>query len=80
MNMNSMKKQKDITLEDEPSRLEGIKYTTGEKWTAITNSSRRNKEAETKWECRLAVDVFGGESKVQCCKEQFASEPGMLGL
>ena len=72
MNMNSMKKQKDITLENEPPRLEGIQYATGEKWRATANSSGRNKEAEPKWVCCLAVDVFGGESKVQCCKKQFA--------
>ena len=28
--MNSMKGQKDMTLEDEPPRLEGVQYATGE--------------------------------------------------
>ena len=27
--MNSIKRQKDMTLKDEPSRLEGIQYATG---------------------------------------------------
>ena len=37
--MNSMKRQKDMTPEDEPLRLEGIQYNTGEEQKAITNSS-----------------------------------------
>ena len=27
-----MKRQKDMTQEDEPLRSEGVQYTTGEKW------------------------------------------------
>ena len=41
--MNSMKKQKDMTLEDEPSRSVGAQYATREDWR---NSSRKNEEAE----------------------------------
>ena len=40
--MNSMKKQKDMTLKDEPPRFVGVQYATGEKWR---NSSRKNEEA-----------------------------------
>ena len=40
--MNSMKKQKDMTLKDEPLRSVGVQYATGEKWR---NSSRKNEEA-----------------------------------
>ena len=47
--MNSKKAQKDMTAEDEPPRLEGIQYTTGEDWRAITNSSRKNEVAGPKW-------------------------------
>ena len=36
-----------------------------------TNSSRRNKEAEPMQRQHPAEDVPGGESKVQCCKEQY---------
>ena len=43
--MNSMKKQKDMTLKDELPRLVGAQYATGEEQI---NSSRRN-EAEPKW-------------------------------
>ena len=43
--MNSMKRQKDRTLNDEFPRLVGAKYTTGDQWR---NSSRKNEEAEPK--------------------------------
>ena len=42
--VKSMKRQKDTTLEDEPSRLEGIQYATEKEQMAITNSSRRMKQ------------------------------------
>ena len=35
------------------------------------NSSRRNEQAEPKQTQWPVVDVSGGESKVQCCKEQY---------
>ena len=40
--MNSMERQKDKTLEDEPPSSEGIQYATEEEWR---NSSRKNEEA-----------------------------------
>ena len=43
--MNSTKRQKDVTLKDEPPGLAGVQYATGEEWR---NSSRRNEEAEPK--------------------------------
>ena len=46
--MNGRKRQKNMTLKDKPSRWEGVQYATGEEWIAITNSSRKNKEAEPK--------------------------------
>ena len=51
-------------------RSVGVQYATGEQQR---NSSRRNEEVEPKWKQRLVVDVSGGESKVQCCKEQYCS-------
>ena len=30
--INSMKRQKDMTVEDEPSRSEGVQYVAGEEW------------------------------------------------
>ena len=47
--VNSMKRQKYMTLEDEPSEFEGIQYATGEEWKAIANSSRKNETAGLKW-------------------------------
>jgi len=43
--MDSMKRQKAMTLEGEPVRLRGVHYTTGEEPRAITNSSRKNEAA-----------------------------------
>ena len=40
--MGSIKRQKDITLKDEPLRSEGVQYAPGEEPTAVTNSSRKN--------------------------------------
>ena len=44
--MNSMKRQKDMTLEDELPRSVSVQYTTGEE---RRNSSRKNEEAGPKW-------------------------------
>jgi len=44
-----MKRQKDMTPEDEPPRLEGVQYATAEEQRAITNCSRQNAAAGTKW-------------------------------
>ena len=70
-----MKRQKDMTLEDEPPRSEGAQYATGEEKGAVTNSSRKNEVAGPKWKWHSAVNVFGGESKVQCSKEQYCIGP-----
>ena len=59
--MNTMKKQKDMTLKDEPSRSVGGQYITEEKWR---NSYRSIEEAEPKQKQCPVVDVSGGESKV----------------
>ena len=57
--MNSLKRQKDMTVKDELPRLVGVQYTTGEEQR---NSSRRNENAQ-------CLGVSGGESKVPCYKE-----------
>ena len=51
--------------------MEGVQYATGEKQTAITNSSRKNEEAGPKQKQCPAVDVSGGESKAQFYKEKY---------
>ena len=64
--MNSMKRQKDMTLEDVSPRLTGIQYATGEEWRAITNSFRNNEVAGPKWKLHSVVDISGGGSIIQC--------------
>ena len=59
--MNSMKRQKDMTLQDELPRLVGAQYATGEEWR---NNSRKNEEMEPKQKQHLVVDVIGDGSKV----------------
>ena len=59
--MNSMKKQKDRTLKDEPTRLVGAQDTTGDQWR---NNSRKNKEMEPKQKQHPVVDVTADRSKV----------------
>ena len=66
--MDSMKRQKDMTQEDELSRSVAAQYATGEEWR---NNSRKNEETEPKRKQCPVVDVTGDGSKVRCCKEQY---------
>ena len=66
--MNSMKRQKGMTLKDELPRSVGAQYATGGQWR---NNSRKNEETEPKQKQHQVVDVTGDGSKVQCCKEQY---------
>ena len=68
--MNSMKRQKVMTLKDEPSMSVGVPYAIGEEWI---NSSRKNEKDETKQKQHSVVNVSSGESKVQGCKEQYCT-------
>ena len=72
--MNSMKRQNDRTLKEELPRSVGAKYATGDQWR---NNSRKNEGMKPKQKQYPAVDVTGDRSKVRCCKEHFAQEPGM---
>ena len=74
--MNTMKRQKNMTLKDELPRSVGAQYATGEEWRS---SSRKNEEVEPKRKQHPVVDVTGDGSKVQCCKEQYCIGTGMLG-
>ena len=67
--MSSMKKQKDMAVENESPRTEGVQYATEEDRRAITNSFRKNEATGPKWKQWSVVDMTGSESKVQCCKE-----------
>ena len=66
--INSMKKQKDITLKDELPRLVGAQDATEYQWR---NKSRKNEGIELKQKQHPVVNVNGDSSKVQCCKEQY---------
>ena len=57
--MNSMKRQKDITLKDELPWLVGVQQATEEE---RRNRSRKNEEAEPKTKQCPVVDVSGGET------------------
>ena len=59
--MNSMKRQKDMTLKDELPRSVGAQYAAGEEQK---NSSRRNEETEPKQKQYPVVDMTGDEGKV----------------
>ena len=65
--MSSMKTQKDMTLKDEPPRLVGVQYLTGEEQRS---NYRNSEEAEPKQKQHLVVVVSRGESKARCYKEQ----------
>ena len=69
--MNSMKRQKDMTLEYESPRSEGIQYATEEEWKPVTSSSRKSEVAGPKQKRCSVVDESSGESKVLFCKEQY---------
>ena len=67
--MNSMKRQKGMTLKGKLPRLVGAQYATGDQWR---NNSRKNKEMEPKQKQYPVVDVTGYGSKVRCCKKNIA--------
>ena len=68
--MNCIKGQKDTTPKDESPRLESVQYATGEQ-QRTTNSPRKNETSGSKRKWRSAVDVYGEENKIWCCKEQY---------
>ena len=74
--MNSMKRQKEMTREDELPRLVAAQYATGDQWR---HNSRKIEKAEPKQKQCPGVDVTGDGSMVRCCKEQYCIGPGVLG-
>ena len=70
----AVRRQKDMTLADEPPRSEGVQYATGEEQRAVTNSSRMNEETGPKQKLSV-VDVSGGENKESACN---AGDPASL--
>ena len=59
--MNSMKRQKYMTLKDELPRSVGTQYATREQWR---NNSRKNEETEPQRKQHPVVDVTGDKRKV----------------
>ena len=59
--MNSMRRQNDRIPKDEPPRLVGAQYATGDQWR---NNSRKNEGMETKQKEHPVVDVTDDRSKV----------------
>ena len=68
--MNSRKRQKDRTMNDELHRLVGAQYATGDQWRT---DSRKKEEMEPKQKQHRVLDVTCDGSKVRCCKEPFRS-------
>ena len=67
--MNSMKRQKVITMKNELPRSVGAQYATGDQWR---NNSRENEEMEPKQKQHWVVDVTGHGSKVWYVKSNIA--------
>ena len=66
--MNSMKRQKDMTVKDKLPRSVGAQYATGEE---RRYNSRKNEGTEPKWKQHPAVNMTGDGSEVQCYKKQY---------
>ena len=66
--VNSIKRQKDMTLKGELPQSVCAQYATGGQWR---NNSRKNEETEPRQKQHPVVDVTGDGSKVQRCKEQY---------
>ena len=73
--MNSMKKQKGMTLKDELPRSICAQYVLREEWR---NNSRKNEETESKQNQHPVVYVTGCGSK-SAVRNNIAQEPEMLG-
>ena len=54
--MNSMMRQKDLTLKNELPRSVGAQYAPGDRWR---NNSRKNEDTEPKEKQHPVVDVTG---------------------
>ena len=66
--MNTIKMQKDRTLNDELHRSVGAQYAMEDQWR---NNSRKNEEMEPLQKQHPVVDMTGDGIKVWCYKEQY---------
>ena len=62
--MNRNTRLKDMTLEDEPLRLEGVQHANEEEWGTSRSSSRANEVVGPKPKGCSAVDMHGTERKL----------------
>ena len=69
--MDSMKRHKYMTLENEPPHLKGDQYAMGEEWSTVTNSYRKTEEPGPNQKWDLVVDSSSDDYKVWFCKEQY---------
>ena len=67
--MNSMKRQKDMTLKEELPRSVGAQYATGDQWR---NNSRKNEGMEPKQKQYPVVDVTVIEARSDAEKNSIA--------
>ena len=67
--MNSMKRQKYMTLKNELPRSVGAQYAIAEEWK---NNYRKNEEMEPKQKQCPLVDVTGDGSKINAVKNDIA--------
>ena len=67
--MNSIKREKDMTLKDEPLRSVGVQYVTGDQWR---NNFRKNEGMEPKQKQYPVVDVTGIEARSDAVKSNIA--------
>ena len=74
--MNSMKRQKDMTLEDQLSRSVAAQYATREEWR---NNSRKNEETKPKINNTQLWMWLVMKVKSDAVKSNIAQEPGMVG-
>ena len=67
--MNSVRRQKDITMKDELPRSVGAQYATGDQWRS---NSRKNEEMEPKQKQHPVVAVTVVEVKSEAVKSNLA--------
>ena len=67
--MNSMKRQNDRILEEEPLRSVGAQYATIDHWR---NNSRKNEGMQPKQKQYPVVDVTGDRSRSNTVKSNIA--------
>ena len=65
-----------MTQNNDSPTLEVVQYATGQKWRAITYSSRKIEVADAKQKWSSVLDVSDSESKLWCYKEQYCIVTG----